>query len=199
MAAPEEFDYVIVGAGSAGCVLANRLSADPELRVSGARGGPDGPQPLRAQDAGCVLRQPLKEALQLVLPQRARAAPQWAQPLLSARSGGGRLVVDQRHGFLARQPARLRRLGRQLAARMVVRALPCHTSSAWKAPAAMRVDYRGGDGPIQTSMAQLPCELYDAYVEALQQAGYPFTDDVNGYQHEGVFQDGDEHARRRAL
>ncbi|MBM3347349.1 MAG: hypothetical protein FJY55_12745, partial [Betaproteobacteria bacterium] len=42
----DEFDYVIVGAGSAGCVLANRLSADPALKVCVVEAGPPDTSPL---------------------------------------------------------------------------------------------------------------------------------------------------------
>ena len=45
--------------------------------------------------------------------------------------------------------------------------------------------WRGSDGPLHTSYGGLENPLYRTFIEAAQQAGYPATEDVNGYRQEG--------------
>ena len=47
-------------------------------------------------------------------------------------------------------------------------------------------DYRGGSGPLHVSRGTSGNPLHDAWLKAGQQAGYPLTEDMNGYQQEGV-------------
>ena len=46
-------------------------------------------------------------------------------------------------------------------------------------------EYRGGEGPLVLERGPATNPLFEAFFEAVQQAGYPLTDDVNGYRQEG--------------
>jgi choline dehydrogenase len=46
-------------------------------------------------------------------------------------------------------------------------------------------DYRGDSGPLKLSTAKCENPLFEAFFDSVQEAGYPLTDDVNGYQQEG--------------
>jgi choline dehydrogenase len=116
------FDYVIVGAGTAGCLLANRLSAKPKLRVllEGAQGGqvsgaalPAGTAPAVDQAAapwratGVVLRpQGRGEAITVTAAREVLlCAGALATPVLLQRSGIGPAERLQRLGVPVRQDA----------------------------------------------------------------------------------------------
>ena len=107
--AARRYGYVIVGAGSAGCVLANRLSADPACRVVLLEaGGPDRAWEIRIPVAFTKLLQTGYD-----WDYHTTRQPQLSGPgaVLAAGQDPWRFVIDQRAGVDPRASRRLRRLG----------------------------------------------------------------------------------------
>ena len=102
-----EYDYIIVGAGAAGCVLANRLSASGTERVLLLEaGGSD--RSLWVQvpiGYGRTFNDPRFNWMYETQPDPALEQP---QPVLPARQGARRLKLDQRDGVRARAGGGLR-------------------------------------------------------------------------------------------
>ena len=123
------YDYVIVGAGTAGCVLANRLSADPDARVLLLEAG--------GKDDYFWIDIPVGYLYTIGNPRTDWCYKTEPEPGLNGRSlgyargrGAGRLLVDQRDDLHARPEERLRSLGGARQPGLVVGRGAARTSSA---------------------------------------------------------------------
>lgn len=178
-----EFDYVIVGAGSAGCVLANRLSADSSSRVLLIEAG--------GRDSNPLLRVPILTGHWL----RGRRH-NWCYETEPQPGLDGRRVAWPRGKVLGGSSA--------INGMVYTRGLRSDYDtwaqaglSGWSYDDVLPYfrrsedrdrgedEFHGAGGPLAVFRPESGNPLFDAFLDASAQAGYPRTDDFNGEKQEG--------------
>ena len=180
---PNAYDYIIVGAGSAGCVLANRLTEDRAARVLLLEaGGPDN-HPYIQIPLGLG---PMHKKRMFDWGYESEPEPALHGRRIEAMRGkvlGGSSSINVM-AFTRGDPADYDRWAQAGA---------LGWSYADVLPYFKRVEswqdgeseFRGGDGPVGVEWAKTTDPLFDAWIEAAKAAGYPHVHDYNGASHEG--------------
>jgi choline dehydrogenase len=176
-------DYVIVGAGSAGCVLADRLSEDGRDSVLLLEYG--------GSDRSLWIQMPTALSVPMNMPRY-----DWRYFTQSEPNLNGRRLHTPRGKVLGGSSS--------INGLVYVRGNPldyerwvAEGASGWgyhdvlpyfrraEKRAAGADDYRGGDGKLETRRGLLTNPLHEAWLAAGREAGYPRTADMNGFQQEG--------------
>jgi len=181
----KSFDYIIVGAGSAGCILANRLSAEGKKTVALIEAG--------GGDNSIFVKMPTA----LAIPMNTKRF-NWGYESVSEPHLGGRVIPCYRGKGLGGSSS--------INGMVFVRGNPkdidewdAHGATGWTyencLPYYKRLErwkdgeseFRGGDGPVGVNagndMRLNP--LYQAFINAGVQSGYPKCPDYNGQTQEG--------------
>lgn len=180
-----QFDTIIIGAGSAGCVLANKLGADTGRSILIVEAGP------------------ADHSLMIHMPAGVYRA--WRDPKINWNyETESDSKVHKRNIFMPR--GRVLGGSSSINSMVYMRGHPLDYD-AWQAAHGLRdwsyahclpyfkasetsdrgaSDYRGGQGPLGVTQGCYDNPLYDAFLDAGEQAGQGRTDDPNGFNPEGV-------------
>jgi choline dehydrogenase len=181
--AGDTFDYIIVGAGSAGCVLAERLSADGKHKVLVLEFG--------GSDRSVFIQMPSA----LSIPMNTRKYNWGYESEPEPHLGGRRMHTPRGKGlggsssinglvYVRGNPLDFEHWREQGAHGWgYADVLPYFKRAERRAEGGDA--YRGDTGPLDTTYGPMRNPLYQAWIDAASQAGYPVTEDINGAQQEG--------------
>jgi 4-pyridoxate dehydrogenase len=183
MAQKSEFDYVIVGAGSAGCVLANRLTEDGNASVLILEAGDWDRDPWIHIPLGWgkILQKRLHDWMYFCEPEPSvggRAVECARGKVVGGCSSTNAMAyVRGNRGDFDRWAAS------GLTGWSFDNALPYfRKQESWEGGADA---YRGGDGPMGTQFCHYQDPLLEGFAEAGKRAGHSWTEDYNGARQEG--------------
>jgi choline dehydrogenase len=186
--ATRQYDFVIVGGGSAGCALGNRLSADPANHVLVLEAG----RPDYIWDV--FIHMPA--ALPFPIGNRFY---DWKYESEPEPHMNGRRIYHARgkvlggsssiNGMIFQRgnPMDYERWGADPGMETwdYAHCLPYFKRMERCMAAGREDDFRGHAGPLVLERGPATSPLFGAFFEAVRQAGYPLTDDVNGFKQEG--------------
>jgi choline dehydrogenase len=180
------YDFIIVGGGSAGCALANRLSADPSNQVLVLEAG--------RMDSRWDFYIHMPAALTRPIGNRFY---DWKYESEPEPFMGGRRIYHARgkvlggsssiNGMIFQRgnPLDLERWGNDPGMQGWTYASCLPYFKRMETCLAGADAFRGGDGPLELERGPATNPLFGAFFEATTQAGYELTSDVNGYRQEG--------------